>query len=410
MKGRFEIILIAIFGIALGFGTNLLLKAGKAPPAAEQVSSSTRTLRDPSRSREISQVLTKPDSQQVTRAFTLVNGFSEPSECLNFASRLLDDPENKDSETLWCLVLARWSELDPQGMIDFVEGQPDSRLRLLAWETWAATDPDLLATKVTSMGPPKSVSVLKGIASQNPDLALEAAFESPDTNSLIWPMFRSSTGFKVETIKRLLQSAAYDGTRNPMMENLTDTLAQRDPKEALSFVQKKGRNWSDPSAKLFAKLAHKNPKQAVDLLGKQPSSRSKAISTVQVAKTWAAQDPEAALAWTRSQSSSQIRDSSLVAIASVIGGEDPDQGLALLDEVGWKDVGLFYAVGTVQPKGKLHDQIEEHDIAMTHRVGRSLLETLAQQDPEAAKKYISTNVPESRRASLLTIFDSTKGE
>lgn len=395
-------------GVAVGFATRSHLHQPSAPDPSPSDSSQSRKVSDRGISRAQSRVLSRIDAQQVTEAIALLSTMTTAEECRQFANQLLNDPENSDSETLWNILMARWSEIDPKGMIDFSEKQPGHLLRNLAWEAWAATDPDLLATKVVSMGPPNSIAVLKGIASRDPDLALELCFKTPGAN--VWALMSKTEGFTPEAIRKHLQKAAYNGMRNPMIDHLARNLARENPKKALEFLNEKGRSWSDPAAQLFAQVAREDPAKAVILLKDQPTSRSKAISTVQIAKNWASTDPEASLKWARSQTSAQVRDTSLVAIASVIGGEDPDQALALLDEVGWKDVGLFYSVGKIRHDGFYHDQIEEHDVAMTHRVGRSLLENLAMQDPEAARKYIETKVPEDRRASLLTIFKSTESE
>lgn len=114
--------------------------------------------------------------------------------------------------------------------------------------------------------------------------------------------------------------------------------------------------------------------------------------------------------WARAQNSAQIRDASLVAIASSIGGEDPVKGLALLKEVAWQDVGLFYSIGEIRAQGNIHDQTQEHGIAMTHQVGRALLENLARRDPGAARHYLDTQVPEDRRALFLDIFAPLESE
>lgn len=278
----------AFVGISLGLGAKSFLGTPRASsPATTLKSSRILTAGSHVTSHQISRILADANSSQVTRALDLIDGFQNRSECLQFATRLLNDPESKDSETLWCILFARWSKIDPEGMIDFSKGQPESKLHLLAWETWGATDPDLLASKVISMRSPVSRSVLKGIASQDPDLALETAFKTPNVNDLIWSLFRDSGGFDKDLVREQLKRAVYDGMREPLAEHLANQLAENDPKEALSFIQNKGRNWSDPVAKMFAKLAAKNPEEAVSLLAAQPDSRSKAISAVQIAKVWA---------------------------------------------------------------------------------------------------------------------------
>jgi hypothetical protein len=279
--------------VAGGIAARSLLHQPAAPEARSPDSSPRRKISERSTARIHSEVLGEINAQQVDHAIALADTMTTPSECRQFANQLLNDPENADSKTLWNILMARWSEIDPQSMIAFVGVLPGQELRDLAWEAWAATDPDLLATKVTSMGPPSSSAVLKGIASRNPDLALELCLETPGTE--VWKLMSQTEGFTPETLRNLLQKAVYDGMRDPMVEHLTKTLTRENPEEALQFINGQGRSWSDPAAQVFAQLTRENPSKAIALLKKQPNSRSKAISTVQIAKNWAASDPEASL-------------------------------------------------------------------------------------------------------------------
>lgn len=411
MKRNSKVAVLILAGIACGFGAKISLSKNRSlQNGSSQTPVQTRSLRDPSRALDISGILSGKGSSQVTQALDLFSNINNHRDCQQFAAQLLENDANKKSLTLWNIVLARWSELDPDGMIKFVDGQSDIKLRTLAWEAWAATDPDLLAGKVHTLNPPISNSVLRGIASRNPDLALQLAFKTPKINTTINDLLKNGEGFSIEAVTEILPQAVYDGMRMPLTKYLSEELAKQDPRAALAFVKEKGRIWADPTAKLFTTLAAENPAQAVTLLAEQPSSRSKAISSVQVAKTWASQDPDASLAWVRSQESSEIREASLVAIASVVGGEDPERGLALLEEVAWKTTGHFYAIGKIQGTENVHNQVEEHNVAVTHHVGRALLQNLAHQDPDAARHYINTRVPENRREYLLTIFDEPKSE
>lgn len=402
---------IALIGVSCGFGAKTIFASSEATVSSSSSTElSNREVGNRLNHEQFSGALAQPGSAQVTRVFELIDGMRSSSGCLQFATRLLNDPENSNSETLWALVFAKWAELDPQEMIEFAEARNDVRLRSLAWETWGATDPELLASKVESMGPPLNGAILKGIAERNPNLALAAAFKTAGVNSLIWSLFSEAPDIDEVVLREHLKKSVYDGMRGPISSHLARKLAERDPKEALSFVESQGRIWSDPKASLFGTMARDDPGQAASLLSEQPSSRSKAISAVQIAKSWALQDVDKSLEWVRSQSSAQVRDASLVAVASVIGGEDPERGLRLLEEVEWKDVGQFYSVGEVRNQGRVNDQVQEHDIAMTHHVGRALLENLARLDAEAARRYINTVVPEEMRALLSNIAEPPKSE
>lgn len=355
--------------------------------------------------RQIEEVLDSRGEQQVAKVLSFVDRMDSGSDCLGFAKNLIADPDNRNSKTLWSLILARWSVVDPEGMITFVEGEKKSGrgndLESMAWFAWAASDPSHLATQAPQLHGPLGLEVIRGLAAVDADLALEVAFKMPDANSAVGAALGASDKHDPERIRSLLARAVYDGMRMPMQRQLMTRLLQEDPRAAVAYAQRNGRIWSDPVAQVLGQAARDDPEEAVGLLEDLPSSRHRAISTVTVARNWAMNDPVGAVEWIRRQPAGEIRNTSLVAVASVIGGNDPRGGLALLEEVEWSKVGAFYSIGSVRESGSVYNQVKEHDTVNTLDVARNLLRSLAGTDPEEAREYVAKTVPPALRDELV---------
>lgn len=336
-------------------------------------------------------------ASQVGKVVGLMDEIFDGDDCLRIAKILSGDPENRNSMTLWSLVLARWSIVDPQGMMDFVQGPGGSQVgvdvRSLAWYAWAASDPEGVKEQAHTMGGPLRLAVLRGMAAVDPELALRTAFEMREANSTVNAVLRSISDPDPELVRGFLSRAVYDGMRQPMEDALVKSYLREDPKKALEFAQGQGRIWSDPVAKVIGETAVDRPEVAVSLLEELPSSRSRAISTVEVARSWASNDPQAALDWVRQQEPGEILNTSLVAVASAMGGSDPVGALALLSEVGWKEVGAFYAIGRVNGPESVFDQVQSHRAIDLTEVAQDLMRNFVMMDREGARAYVAEEVP-----------------
>jgi hypothetical protein len=274
----------------------------------------------------------------------------------------------------------------------------------MAWFAWAASDPVHLASLAPRLEKGDGLEVLRGLAAVDPDLALDVAFRMPDANGAVNRALRATNRLDPQRLQELMTRAVYDGMRNPMQDALRDQLLTEDPRKAVEFSRNRGRTWSDPVAATLGMVAQLDAEEAVTILDEMPSSRGRAIATVEVVKNWSMKDPAAALDWIRSQPPGVVRNTSLVRVASIIGGEDPLGGLALIEEVEWSKVGAFYSIGAVNSKGRLLNQVQEHGTVQTLDVARDLLRSLAGTDPDGARAYVADSVPAEYHQELLQVI------
>ena len=346
------------------------------------------------------------DANTSTRAFTgalQVQGSDQISELLEalqlahknealrqLARRLLADPTNASSESLWSLLLARWSEIDAKEMMSFVDGLQGhtsiEKLKSLAFEAWGAVDPSGAYEAVRSRSESLRWAALRGMAAADSEQAVAFALKMPNAQFALSDLVKN-TVLPEETLSHLLTRSIYDGSREPIQRQMVAQLAKSDPAGAVQAASEAGRTWRDPIAHAIAEIAQHNVPAAIEQLEALPDSRQRALSSLSLTRTWAAQDSVAALEWVRESLSDQIRQAALLEIAAIAGGQDPLTGLALVEEAGWHDVGNFHDIVNQFESGEVRAQSYKqlHSI----EVAQSLVRQLSMSDPEAARKFVS---------------------
>ena len=356
----------------------------------------------------VEEVLSGRGERQIQDMLTAVEKLQRSGDCRNFARQLLKAGDNAASESLWALLFARWSELAPSAMVDFVESEQahaiSGKLEEMAWFAWGASDPHAATERVRLQPQTIRYATIRGIAAVDPTEASLCALSLPDAQFALREAIVYSNKHDPEHLIALLSRSVYNGSRQPIQEALIARLTQFDPAAAIAEAQRLGRIWSDPPAKVFGEIARTNASAAVELLTLVPQSRSRAISTVQVARNWAQTDQYAALEWVRSLPPGDVKDTSLAAVASVIGGKEPIEGLALIEETGWRVGGQFYEVATIRNDGKIQSQRQEHDTVDAVAVGKALLRQLSATDLEGARLYIEQRAPKALRKNLSSVI------
>ena len=180
-----------------------------------------------------------------------------------------------------------------------------------------------------------------------------------------------------------------------------------------SFTHRRGPAWASLPTKELANEAvaedlgpainqmishHRDPQhdpvKAAELLAQMPSSRSKALSSVALAKTWGARDGEAATAWARQSLTGPVKQAALLEIAASSGGPDPLAALQLVEEAGWSQETNFHAIagyGNTYPS-------EVRDRPTPGKTAGLLLQQLALLNPAAAQSFLEHRVPGNLRA------------
>lgn len=385
----------------LGFLTRSLVRVGDPMSADRSAVAEWSTILSP-RSADTSTIraLGAAGAEQVSRVADLMGRLQASEDWSRFARSLLRDDAHRNAESLWGLLLARWSEIDAESMLEFVRDAPGQgiprEVREMAWFAFAVANPEGAAERVRTESEHLRKAAIRGMAAVSPRKAFESALAMPDGQFALRHAIVASQGRQPEDLDAVVRRAVYDGARQPAQEALVELLAKTDPALAIETAQRAGRIWSDPVAKAFAAIGRTEADLAVELLDSLPESRSRSISSVAVAKSWAASDPDAALEWVRSLRSGEVRDTALVAVASVVGGENPMDGLALIEETGWRDSGRFYEVAAIW-HGEWRTHREGYESVIMADVAESLLRQWAYADRDGARAYIDERVPESLR-------------
>ena len=323
-----------------------------------------------------------------------------PDAKLPELARLLADDPRRNDPALWMPLIARWSESDPVAMIGFLESSAPIPLReqllLSAWYAWGAVDPDAAFVAGKELPSKMMKGLLEGIAETNPGKAAEFVTKAPDSQMMIWAIADRVSRDDPDAAGDLMKRAVYDGARMPLQKAKLDQLAATDPAAAIACARGFGVIGQDPVPGAVEAIAKLDPAKAVAEVEAMPSSRSKALSTVALARTWMHQDPEAALSWTRAQPAGPVRQAALVAAARELSGPDPKRALELVSEAGWDLKVDFYNVadaGSLIPS-------ELGDAPTPIRVAGEALRAWVETDPSGARNYLSKEVPAGMREAL----------
>ena len=391
------------FALARGLGGNGGLERGKESAASPKLSALPDSIDVPG---SFSAALAQRGAAQVPAFYSAVGEVTTSAGMENLARRLLSSQANAASDSLWRLLLARWSEIDPAAMVAFVETEPPGhqqlvpKLQRLAFEAWGGVDPDAAFAAVRDKTKPLRDAALIGMAKRFPARAVELALKMPDAQFSIRPVVKTAD-LPEETLRSLLARSVYDGSRGAVLNQLIERLVVSDPAAALE-LSRSGPNYRGTESDTLGKIARVNHRAAIDLLDTLPLSRARAMSAVRIAGAWSAQDQAAALDWARGSLQGPVRGAALVEVAATVGGRDPLAGLALIEEAGWGKVRNFFEPVTVGEDGNFSTQ-QNFDGNQTLAVAKSLLAQLSASDPDAAHQFVA-RADESMREELAKVI------
>ncbi len=312
---------------------------------------------------------------------------------------LLKDSRHRGDLTLWGPLLARWAELDGSGLISFVrKGLPAGERSWLeghAWYAWGAADPHAAAQAGRSLLPETGKKLIAGMVEKDARLAVEAALKMPDAQFNLYGIQDRLSELAPSLATELLPRAVYDGMRQPLQKTRMEHLLKTDPAAALAEAKKTGVIGHDPVPEVMARVAQNDPVKASALLAEMPSSRSRALSSLALAKAWAAQDAPAALTWVRETLNGPVKQSALLEVAAASGGPDPAAALRLVTEAGWTLETNFHQVTGASV-------IPSEVRARLTPVGTAagLLKQIAVTDAATARHYLEQVVPEEHRSAV----------
>ncbi len=306
--------------------------------------------------------------------------------------------ERRHDPALWMPLIARWSESDAAGMIEFLEtdAPPALRDRLLdsGWFAWGAVDPDAAFAAGRALPKERMRRLLEGVAEADPGKAADFVTRVPESQFAAWSIGEKILREAPNAADALMKRAVYDGARMPFERAKMELLAESDPAAAMTYARSLGAIASDPVPKAVMAIAKHDPAKAAAEVEAMASSRSKALSVVALAKTWVTRDADAALAWVRGQAEGPVRQAALVAAAGTMIAE-PQRALALVEEAGWTREGDFHGV---RVGSMMHSESRETPDPM--KVAADALRNWSASDPEAARRYLGDAVPEAMREKV----------
>lgn len=226
-----------------------------------------------------------------------------PADLRRRAISLLADPSRRRDFGLWAPVLARWSELDGEGLMQFIQREVPAGerpwLEAKAWFAWGAARPQNAAAAGKALPPSLGRELIAGMAETDAASAVSLAMKMPESRFNLYGIAATVAESSPEVLAGLLPHAVYDGMRQPLQRAQASALAATDPEGALALAKSAGNTGHDPVPVTMREIARHDPVKAATLLMEMPSSRSRALSAVSLAKTWAVQDPAAATTWAR---------------------------------------------------------------------------------------------------------------
>ena len=313
---------------------------------------------------------------------------------------LLADPRRRRDLGVWGPLLARWSEVDGAGLMAFVkrEAPPGERpwLEAKSWYAWGAAHPSAASAEGKELPVLMARELIAGMAKRDPQAAANFALQMPDAQFNLLGIAADVAASDPELIAGLLPRAVYDGMRQPLQRAQAAALVTTNPAAALALARKAGNVGLDPVPHTMRHIAQHDPVKAAGLLAQMPSSRSKALSSVALAKTWGARDGDAATAWARQSLTGPVKQAALLEIAASSGGPDPLAALQLVEEAGWNQEANFHAVadyGTVGP-----GEVNERPTPV--KTAGLLLQQLSILNPAAAQSFLEQHVPANLRDAV----------
>ncbi len=323
-----------------------------------------------------------------------------PADLRRMAQALLADPRRRRDLGVWGPLRARWSEVDGAGLMAFVkrEAPPGERpwLEARSWYAWGAAHPAAASAEGKELPVLMARELIAGMAKRDPQTAANFALQMPDAQFNLYGVAADVAASDPELIAGLVPRAVYDGMRQSLQRAQAAALVATNPAAALTLSRKAGNVGLDPVPVTMRHIAQYDPVKAAELLAQMPSSRSKALSSVALAKTWGARDGDAATAWARQSLTGPVKQAALLEIAASSGGPDPLAALQLVEEAGWNQEANFHAVADYGT----HTPAEVRERPTPVKTAGLLLQQLSILNPAAAQSFLEQRVPANLRKAV----------
>jgi hypothetical protein len=242
---------------------------------------------------------------------------ADPQAALSFARTAATKRFDKDSGPL-SQVLSTWAGHDPQAALAAAQGvdlislrQDGIRSVLAAWGAGPDPQAAITAAKSLSLGNqlgPALNAIYSSWAENNPNAAFGALDQITNLN-----------------------------TRSSLAGSILQTMADRDPRGALSLLESLPAGAQDnppnPINTIFASLTSQNPSAAVSALNEIPGGAMRERAVSSIASNWADSNPQGALAWASSLSNPADRENAMNIAIQSMSGNDPADAAAQLKNI-----------------------------------------------------------------------------
>ncbi len=290
-------------------------------------------------------------------------------DCIRLARLLRDDPRGSDL-AYWRHLLARWSVDGGEEMVNWIrESAPlSSRGKILemACFAWGASAPDEAMEATTSLPPRFCRQIMWGMAEVDLRKTVEFVLRMPRQQEAIGEILPRLIEKDPALAETLRKRAVYDHSRKVAERADCSWLVATDPGAAIELARSHGVIGYDPVPAVVRMIADKNPIEAARQVDAMPGSRTKALSSVELAGVWSRRDAGAAMAWSRALPAGAVRQQAMLAAISS-GGWKGREAFNLIREAGMKrtrDFQGFSDTGTTEP-GEKASRWDPADVAAT---------------------------------------------
>lgn len=281
-------------------------------------------------------------------------GEAGSGDCARLARLLRDDPRGGDL-AYWRHLLARWSVEDGYEMVDWIRKSAplSSRDKILemACFAWGASAPDEAMEAAAFLPPRFCRQVMWGMAEVDLQKTVEFVLKMPRQQEAIGEILPMLMGKDPALAETLRKRSVFDHSRKVAERADCSRLAATDPGAAIKLARSHGVIGYDPVPAVVQTIAGRDPNEAARQVDAMPASRTKALSSVRLAKVWAQRDAVAALAWSRTLPEGAVRQQAMLAVISS-GDWKGREAFGLIREAGMKrtrDFQGFSDTGTTTP-------------------------------------------------------------
>lgn len=289
------------------------------------------------------------------------------------------------------VLLARWVVLDPEGAIRVFGNETIGSGP--AWTAWARHDPDKALAAARASGRKRSIEwVIKGIAGNNPERALEIVGKDPSLAPFVISTITANYAKEGKYHQALDLKLKY-GTYNVTAE--LRLWAKEDPHAAMRWCLERPYAGEINRDAVYETFLAEYPDQANELIAILPDAETKREFGEKRLEQLLAKDPKLAASFARSQQDPETRNALTLSLGTKLAKTDWETAAVLYKEFAANNGRLTY--------GGVCIYIDEKNHTSVHQPipSEDLLRSLSSERPTEAFDLVSSIATDRNRAELL---------